>query len=215
MVVRACLAVIPSADEALCDLGTFAFVVLHLFSAGGCHSSTVAELVRLIERLEELHTEVQGMISSPRLDTTLLFDVLRRWSQYLNRCVAASASEVVKSPGDSVPFSLETILVDLEGGRYICPILPASLADLVTGRWPSGGSAPKSGGVVDGGSGNKTNSLKVASTGESARVKVHYDTHLPSLSLWDGENSWSILAGAVLPTLHGHVLCKNCHLCGV
>ena len=65
----------PSADEALRDLGTFAFVTLHLFYAGGRHLSAVAELLRLIDRLEELHTEVQGMISSPHLYTTLLFNV--------------------------------------------------------------------------------------------------------------------------------------------
>ena len=75
------LAVILSADEALRNLGTFAFVASHLFSAGRCHLSDFAELIRLIERLEELHTEVQGMISSPHLATTLLYDVLRRWSQ--------------------------------------------------------------------------------------------------------------------------------------
>ena len=35
MATRIRLAVIPSADEALCDLGTFAFVASHLFSTGG------------------------------------------------------------------------------------------------------------------------------------------------------------------------------------
>ena len=81
------------------------------------------------------------MISSPHLATTLLYDVSRRWSQYLNRCVAASTSEVEEAPGASVPFSLEPILVKLEGGRYIGPILSAALADLVAGRRPEGGSA--------------------------------------------------------------------------
>ena len=113
--------------------------------------SAVAELLRLIERLEEIHTEVQGMISSPHLSTKLLFDVSRRWSQYLNTCVAALASEVEEAPGASVPFSLEPILVELEGGRYTCPILPDSLAELVTGRRPAGRSAPKGG--VDGNGG--------------------------------------------------------------
>ena len=32
---RVCLTVISSADEALCNLGTFAFVAYHLFSVGG------------------------------------------------------------------------------------------------------------------------------------------------------------------------------------
>ena len=56
------LAVILSADDALRDLSTFAFVALHLFSTGGCHLSAVAKILCLIERLEELHTEVQGTI---------------------------------------------------------------------------------------------------------------------------------------------------------
>ena len=64
---------------------------------------------------------MQGMISSPHLATTLLYDVLQRWSQYLNRCVAESASEVEEAPGASVPFSLEPILVDLEGDATLAP----------------------------------------------------------------------------------------------
>ena len=40
--------------------------------------SAVSELLLLIDRLEELHIEVQRMISSPHLATTLLFDVLQR-----------------------------------------------------------------------------------------------------------------------------------------
>ena len=107
-----------------------------------------------MELLQPLN-EVQGVISSPHLATTLLFDVLRRWSQYLNRCVAALASEVEEAPGASVPFSLEPILVELEGGRYIGPILPDTLADLVAGRWPAGGSAAKGGGSGSGGGGGE------------------------------------------------------------
>ena len=218
MATRIRLAVIPSTDEALRDLGTFAFVTLHLFSAGERHSSAVDELLRLIERLEELHTEVQGMISSPHLATTLLYDVSWRWSKYLNRCVAASASEVEEAPGDSVPFSLKPILVELEGGRYIGPILPAALADLVAGRRPTGGSTPKGGG--GGGSGGGGHKIKnsqpmVAASGGSTRVRVRYDTHLPSLSLRDGEQTRLILTGAVLSTLCVHVICKNWHMCWV
>ena len=62
MSARVRLAVIPSEDDDLRELGTFAFVALHLFSAGGHHLSAVAKLLRLIERLEELHTKVQGVI---------------------------------------------------------------------------------------------------------------------------------------------------------
>ena len=78
--VRIRLAVIPSVDEAFHDLGTLTFVASHLFSAGGRHSSAVANLLRLIERLEELHTEVQGMISSPHLATTLLYGPQASWA---------------------------------------------------------------------------------------------------------------------------------------
>ena len=56
---------------------------------------------------------------------------------------------------------------------------------------------------------------KVGSTGGPARVRACYEAHLPSLSLREGEKLRSILAGAVLPTLHSHVRCKNWHLCGV
>ena len=61
--------------------------------------SAITDLLRLIEMLEELHTKVQGVISYPNLDTTLLYDGLRRWSLYLNTCVAALASEALEAPG--------------------------------------------------------------------------------------------------------------------
>ena len=99
----------------------------------------------------------------------------------------------MEAPGASVPFSLKPILIELERGRYIGPILPASLANLVAGRRPVGGGAPKSGsggvsvsGRGGGDSGNLKTSPKVASTRVSARVKVRYD-HLPDLlvlSVW-------------------------------
>ena len=96
---------------------------------------------------------MQGVISSPHLATTLLFDVLRRWSQYLKMCVAASALEAEEAPGVSGPLSLKKNPGRAGGGgRYIVPILPASLVDLIAGRWPAGGIAPKGGG----GSGHKT-----------------------------------------------------------
>ena len=135
--------------------------------------------------------------------------------------------KVEEAPGGSIPFSLEPILVELEGGRYTIPILSASLADLTTGRQIEGGSAQKGGG--DGGSSgggggsngggggisSKRPLPKVAATEGSARVRVGYDADLPVLFLRDGENSRSILMGAFLPTLCGHILCKNWHICGV
>ena len=44
---------------------------------------------------------------------------------------------------------------------------------------------------------------------------VKYNAHLPTLSPQKEENSRTILAGTVLYTLHGHIICKNSHLCGV
>ena len=119
----------------------FALVALHLFSAGGRQSSAIAEILRSVERLEEIHTKVQGMISPPHLATTLLFDLSRRWSLYLNRYVAESASEPLDTSGSHVPFLIETILAELDGGRYVGPILLASLADLVHMTVRGGGGA--------------------------------------------------------------------------
>ena len=186
MAARVCLAVNPSSDKALCDLGIFDFVTLHLFSAGGRHSSAVAKLLRLIERLEELHTEVQGVISSPHLATKFLFGVLQWWSLYLNRCVDALSSESLDAPGPNVPFSIETIMVELEGGRYVGPILTASLADLVS---KTGGRGGGCGGInSSGGGGYCTTSRKRKThpTGVRASVRVRYDAHLPTLSLQQG-----------------------------
>ena len=130
----------------------------------GRHSSAVPELLRLIEMLKELHTEVQGMISSPHLATTLLFDVSRRWNLYLNRCVAVFALETLDAPGCQVPFSLEPILAELEGGRYVGPILPPALGDLVSkangrgggdGDGSCGGGSGNNGGGSGGGGGNR------------------------------------------------------------
>ena len=129
-----------------------AFVALSLFPAGGRHLSAIMELIRLIKRLEELHTKVQGMISPPHLATTLLFNVSRRWSLYLNRCVAALTSESLDALGCQVPFLLEPILADLEGGRYIEPILPTALGDLFYRANIRGGGVGGSGGSSGGGS---------------------------------------------------------------
>ena len=116
--------------------------------------SSVAEILRFIKRLEEIHTKVQGRISSPHLATTLIYDVSRRWSHYLNRYVAMLPSNVVEALGVSAPFSLKPIMVELEVGCYIGPILPTLLAEIVAGRQSSGSSAPKSAG---GGSNGRSN----------------------------------------------------------
>ena len=78
------------------------------------------------------------------------------------------SSKVVEVPGDRVPFSLEPILVELEGYHYIGPILPVYLADLGAGRRLAGGGAPKSGGggSNSGGGRNKKNFLRGMSQGD-------------------------------------------------
>ena len=81
---RICLEVITSTDEALHDLGIFVFVVYYLLSVGRRHAAAVTDILPIIERLEELHTKMQGMIKSFHFSTTLLFDVFRWWSLYLN-----------------------------------------------------------------------------------------------------------------------------------
>ena len=72
MASRVRLSTIPSVEEALLNLGTFAFVSFHLFYAGGQNLSVIADLLRLIGIPEDLHTEVQGMSSSPHLANTSL-----------------------------------------------------------------------------------------------------------------------------------------------
>ena len=74
------LANIPSTDKALRDLGTFAFIVFYLLSAGWIHVAIVAELLCLIDILEKIRTKVQGMITSNRLTPALLYDISWRCS---------------------------------------------------------------------------------------------------------------------------------------
>ena len=152
-VARVRLVAIPSADKALRDVVTPVFVAPHLFSVGGRHPSAVVELLRLIENMEEIHTKVQGMISLPHPVTTLLYNMSRLWSLYLYSCVSASASEDLEAPGSNTPFTLEPILLELDSGCYVGPILPGILADLLAGRRPGGGDRSGGGGISSGGSG--------------------------------------------------------------
>ena len=76
---------IPSVDDGLRNLVTLAFVTLHLFYPGGHHVAVIAEILLLIEILEELRINVHGMITYLHFSTTLLFDMSRRCSLYLKR----------------------------------------------------------------------------------------------------------------------------------
>ena len=196
-----------------------------------------------MEKLEEIHSEVQEMNTSLHISTTLLYNVSRRWLLYLNRCVTASSSEAVGATGSTVPFLVEPILLKLEGGRYMGPLLPATLAELVSGmhgvygRGGGDGNSSVSGGDVNGvgsggggsrggesscgrrnigrGGGAVQGGTSVGTGGSrgATRVRVHYKAHLPTISLWDVKNSRTIMAGKVLHTVQGHVLCNNWHLC--
>ena len=191
MSARVRLAAIPYADEVLRDLRNFAFVASHLFSAGGHYLYAVAKILYLIEKMEEIHTKVQRMISSPHLAMTLLLDVLQRWSQHLNRCVYASDSEAVEALGGSVPFSLEPILVDIEGDRYVGPVFPTSLDDLVSGRRSEGRGATRGGsggGSSVGGVGDRKPMPKVGSTGDLKKCGRAMKRTCPTCNFGTGRN---------------------------
>ena len=85
------------------------------------------------------------MIESPRLVTTPLFGMSRFWVLYVNRYMLVSSLDNLGYPMLMVPFSLEPILLGLEGGKYMGPILPEAFAELIseertTQRLPGGGS---------------------------------------------------------------------------
>ena len=50
-------------------------------------------------------------------------------------CVTELSSEDVGAPGAMVPLSLDPILLGLEGGQYVGPLLPVPLAEMVSGTW--------------------------------------------------------------------------------
>ena len=76
--------------------------------------------------------------------------MLRRWSLYLNRYVAALDLESLEAPGCHAPLLLKPILSDLEGGSYTGPIIPASLEEILHKTSGRGGG--------DGGNGDKGSS---------------------------------------------------------
>ena len=73
------------------------------------------------------------------------------WSLYLNRCVAASASEALEAPGPNSPFTLDLILLELEGGHYVGPILLGPLEDLLARCRLGGGNSGSSSSSIGGG----------------------------------------------------------------
>ena len=71
---------------------------------------------------------MRGGIFSPRLATTLLYNLSRRWSLYLNRCVAASVSEALEAPGGGAsPFRSIPSWLSWIGGSTLAPSSPFGL----------------------------------------------------------------------------------------
>ena len=97
-------------------------------------------------------------------------------------------------PGANSPFTLEPILLELEGENYVGPILLVPLANLIAGH--------RLGGDVSGlGYGVEAQISKVGASGGSARVQVRYGMQLLTLSLQDGEDSPLQKGPCVLPIL--------------
>ena len=119
-----------------------------------------------------------------------------------------------------LPFTLEPVLLEMEEWRYTGPILLGLLVDLVAGRLGGvsiggniGGSSSGVSIVKGNGAGRSGNNS--GTYGGAAKVQVRYDAHHPALSLWDEYKSRTLLEGAVLPTIYGHIICKNCPICGL
>ena len=139
----------------------------------------------------------------------------------------ASSSEDVGAPGETSPFSLEPIIFELEGGRYVGPFLPVPLVELASGICGDNGDRSIGGGGAigggnrgggngyrssEGGSGGGGHRIRGGGAGwgdassrsggaeNTVRVRVRYDAHLPALSLWDEENLLTIMVRTVLPT---------------
>ena len=53
---------------------------------------------------------------------------------YTSTGVTASSSEYVGAPGAMMLFSLELIILDIEGGWYMGPLLPITFVEMVSGR---------------------------------------------------------------------------------
>ena len=117
---------------------------------------------------------------------------------------------------------LEPILLNLEVGRYVVPILQRPLSYLLAGRRPGGNSGGNisgnsirggdkirgsSGDGGKGGGGCAANTVaKDGTSGGGVRLQVSYNSHLPTLYIQDKENSWNLMVGRVLPNLQVHVL---------
>ena len=121
-------------------------------------------------------------------------------------------------PVETAPFSVNPTLLELDGRRYVGPLLMCSLEDMHNGRH-SGGvsrigggcSSSRGGGNISGrgkGGGAGQRGTGVGYRGDEGvmRVWVRYEAHLPTLYLPDEENSRTVLEEVFLPTVQGHVI---------
>ena len=76
----------------------------------------------------------------------------RRWILYLKRCVATSDYKALEVLGANAPFSLDPIVFEIEGGRYVGSILPVPLLELLAVQRLYRGDGNRGGGSVRGGS---------------------------------------------------------------
>ena len=60
-------------------------------------------------------------------------------------CVAAPVLGALEYPGANTHFTLDPILLELEGESYVGPILPGPLVDILAGCGPGGGTDDSSG----------------------------------------------------------------------
>ena len=76
---------IPATEDTLLNLVTFDLVTLRLFVAVAVYYAALMDLLYLIDSLDEFHTEVQGVITSPLISTTLLFNTSHNFD-HLKTC---------------------------------------------------------------------------------------------------------------------------------
>ena len=100
-----------------------------------------------------------------------------------------SDSEMVEAPGASAPFSIMPMLVKMEGGRIVGPIIPGPLTYHLERQHTEGYSVSGRGGIwgrdPSGGSsngGNKTKNSWVGPVGGDVRVGLRCNLHLTTLS---------------------------------